>query len=209
MTSKKCVRCGFLNLGTDDVCFKCGSPLVLSPISSADQPYFPLPSHGLDSIWRKQSVLIMTKQALLPDRCVKCNAPAFGRKLKRKLTWHHPALYLLIFAGALFYLIIALVMRKSATIDVGFCELHSAARRQSVWITWTLGLLSLLSFFVAAQLDSGTFLLVGIGLLVATLVYGVLKLRVVVPTKIDEHFVWLNGINPNYLQEFPEWRGSH
>src|SRR5690242_5147889 len=72
------------------------------------QPYFPPATHNLDAIWRNNAVLVMTKQALLPNRCVKCNAPA-EEQLKRKLTWHHPALYLLVFISILVYAIVAMV----------------------------------------------------------------------------------------------------
>jgi len=54
------------------------------------------PPPSMAGVWRDNKTLVMTKDALLPDQCVKCNAPAHGFKLKRKLTWHHPALYLII-----------------------------------------------------------------------------------------------------------------
>ena len=38
--------------------------------------------------------------------------------------------------------------------------------------------------------------------------YGIVKARVVAPQKIDDQYVWLTGINANYLQQFPEWRLS-
>lgn len=170
------------------------------------QPYFPPPTHNLDTIWRSKSVLVMTKEALLPDRCVKCNAPTTDR-LKRKLSWHHPAIYLTILASILVYFVIALVLRKSATVNIGLCDDHAKARRQSLTITWILGILGVLCFPVAGVFEDVIIMLVGILLLLATAIYGTVTLRVVVPTRIDNQFVWLKGINPNYLQEFPEWHG--
>ena len=41
------------------------------------------------------------RMARLPDRCVVSNQPAEGFTLKRKLTWRHPALYLLVLPGLL------------------------------------------------------------------------------------------------------------
>jgi hypothetical protein len=171
------------------------------------QPYFPPPTHGMNTIWRNNSVLVMTKQALLPNRCIKCNAPA-DEKLKRKLTWHHPALYLLAIASLLIYVVVAMVVRKTATVNIGLCEDHSSARRRNIAITWALGLASVAGFVVAAMLEDGTFAVLGIFLLLATAIYGIVTLRVVVPTKIDDYFVWLKGIDTNYLQQFPEWRGG-
>jgi hypothetical protein len=171
------------------------------------QPYFPPPSHGLETIWRNNSVLVMTKEALLPSRCIKCNAPA-GEQLKRKLTWHHPALYLLILVSVLIYAVVALVVRKTAIVTVPLCEEHSSARRQNIWLTWLLVFLSVASFVLAAMMEEGMLAFGGAVFLFAAAIYGGITLRIVAPTKIDDYFVWLKGVNQNYLQQFPEWRGQ-
>ena len=172
---------------------------------TSHEPYFPLPTQNVPTIWRSKSVLVMTKQAPLPDRCVKCNAPTH-HKLKRNLRWHHPALYILIIGGFLFYVILALVISKTATINVGLCETHAAARRRDILITWMLVLLSFASFYFAAAAEQMSFLFVGLTLLFCAVIYGIGKARVVAPQKIDEHYVWLTGLNTNYLAQFPEWR---
>lgn len=208
MTSLTCARCGSMNMPTDHLCFKCGSPLqVTSRIDSTQQPYFPPATHGMPSIWRAHSDLVMTKEALLPARCVKCNAYTEER-LKRKLTWHHPVLYLLIFASILIYIIVALIIRKSATINVGFCPEHLAARKRNLAITWALGLLSIGTFILGAMLEDMNLFIVSFAFVLATAIYGIVTLRVVIPTKIDDHLVWLKGVNADYLQELPEWRGA-
>lgn len=171
------------------------------------QPYFPPPSHGLETIWRNNSVLVMTKEAALPDRCIKCNAPA-GEQIKRKLTWHHPALYLLILVSILVYAIVAMVVRKTAIVTLGLCEQHSSARRQNIWITCLLVFLSVVSFVLAGVLEEGLLAFGGAVFLLVGAVYGGVTLRIVAPTKIDNYFVWLKGVNRNYLQQFPEWRGQ-
>ena len=192
MTYEICARCGFQNLSTDFQCFKCRAAL----------------NTGRNSIWRKNSVLIMTRHALLPDRCIKCNEPS-DRKLKRNLSWHHPALYLVVFAGVLFYAVLALILRKSATVEVGLCENHSALRTRDIMITWALGLLSVGSFFLAIQFEDLTFAGIGGLLIIATAVYGIVRVRVVIPTKIDENLIWLKGFNQDYLADLPEWRLSN
>ena len=172
-----------------------------------EQPYFPPPSHGFDTIWRSKALLVMRKEASLPNRCIKCNAPT-AERLKRKLQWHHPALYLLILISILVYAVVAMVVRKTATVDVGLCKEHLESRRLSLIITLLLALVSIASFVAAVQFESGGLFLAAIGLVLAAVIYGIVTLRVVVPTKIDEHLVWLKGINPDYLQEFPEWQGA-
>ena len=173
----------------------------------SSQENFPPPTHGLPTIWQSKSVLVMTKQAPLPDRCVKCNAPTHHR-LKRNLSWHHPALYILIVGGFLFYLLLALLLRKTATISVGLCETHSASRKRDIFITWMLVLLSLGSFYFAVAADEMNLLLVGVILFLGAVIYGIIKARVVAPQKIDDQYVWLTGVNANYLKQFPEWHVS-
>lgn len=171
------------------------------------QPYFPLPMHNVSTVWHSKSVLVMTKQAALPDRCVKCNAPT-QHKLKRNLRWHHPAIYLLIAGGMLFYIILALCLSKNATINVGLCETHSAARKRDIAITWLLVLASFAGFYLAVAVNEPTFLLVGVVLFLSGVIYGIVKARVVAPQKIDDQFVWLTGVNGEYLKQFPQWQGA-
>ena len=172
---------------------------------TSQEAYYPPPTHNLPTIWRSKSVLVMTKQAPLPDRCVKCNAPT-QQTLKRNLRWHHPALYILILGGFLLYVILSLVLSKSATINVGLCETHAAARKRDILITWILVLLSFASFYFAATGEAMSLLLVGLALFFGGVIYGIVRSRVVAPQKIDDHYVWLTGLSANYLEQFPEWR---
>ena len=203
MTSQLCARCGFRNLATDGMCFKCKAAL-----NSTSRDFQTIQNYPSDSVWRNNSVLVMTRQALLPDRCIKCNEST-RLKLKRKLSWHHPALYILIFGGALFYVLLAMIMRKTAIVEVGLCEDHSAVRRRDIIITWTMGLLTVGSFFLASQFQDLTFVWIGALLLLVTAVYGVMRVTVVTATKIDENLVWLKGFNRDYLATFPEWPRSN
>lgn len=203
MTSSLCARCGFQNLSTDLQCYKCKATLNRNLQTNA---HFAPPKQSPGAVWRRNSALIMTRQALLPDRCIKCNEPA-ERKLKCKLSWHHPALYFLILGGVLFYVLLAMFLRKTATIEVGLCRDHSAVRRRDLMITWGLGLLSVGSFFLASQLEDLTSLGIGILLIFATAIYGIVRVKVVTPTRIDEHLVWLKGFNSKYLADFPQWHG--
>lgn len=149
----------------------------------------------------------MAKQASLPDRCIKCNEPTHN-KLKRNLRWHQPWLYILIIVGVLFYAILAMVLSKTATINVGLCETHAAARKRDIIIAWALVLLSFVTFFLAIANEAMGFMLVGVVLFLGGIIYGAVRTRVVAPQKIDDQYVWLTGINATYLDQFPEWRGA-
>ena len=173
---------------------------------AAQESYFPPPMHNIATVWQSKSLLVMTKQALLPNQCVKCNAPTHNR-LKRNLRWHHPALYFLIVGGVLFYAILALVLSKHATINVGLCETHSAARKRDIIITSTVALLCFASFYFAVSVDEPSLFVVGVLLLLGATIYGIVKVKVVAPKKIDDHYVWLTGVNGDYLKQFPQWPG--
>lgn len=163
----------------------------------------PPPTHNMPTIWRSKSALVMAKQALLPGRCVKCNAPTV-HKLKRNLRWHHPAIYISILGSLLLYVVLSLVLSKSATVHVGLCETHVAARKRDIIITWFLVLLSFASFYFAAVTEDMTLVFVGALAFLGGVIYGIVRTRVVAPQKIDDHYVWLTGVNDNYLQQFPQ-----
>ncbi len=158
-------------------------------------------------VWRDKSKMVVSKGAQLPDRCVKCNAPAPGAKFKKKLSWHHPAIFILIFVALLIYLIVAMVLRKTITLELGLCEEHRAKHRRNVFITWSLILLGVCGFVLAVIVEDNNFLLAGILFLVAGVIYAVVALRIVTPARIDDKFAWLKGVNKDYLDELPQWPG--
>ena len=82
----------------------------------------------------------MQKNACLPARCVKSNQPIEGRRLKRKLTWFHPLIYLSLAAGLLILVILVLVLQKKATIYIGLSQEWWHKRRRALWIGWLMGL---------------------------------------------------------------------
>ena len=218
MSSRKCLQCGLVNFATDTVCKRCQAPLTSefpSVVSSPTQGIVledgyvlpPPPSYGTAGVWRDRSTLVMSKDAQLPDRCVKCNAPTTGR-LKRKLSWHHPALFLIILVALLIYLIVAMVLRKSATVEIGLCEEHQAKRRRNIMIGWGLALIGAIGLILGIATEDGTYAFLGFLSLVAAVVFAIVAVRVVVPTKIDDRFVWMKGVSKDYLNELPQWVGG-
>jgi hypothetical protein len=99
-----------------------------------------------------------------------------------------------------------MVLSKTATINVGLCETHAAARKRDFVITWMLVLLSFVSFYFFAASEETSLLLVGLTLFLGGVIYGIVKTRLVAPRMIDDQYVWLIGINTTYLEQFPEWR---
>ncbi|HEV7475589.1 MAG TPA: hypothetical protein VGN90_16155 [Pyrinomonadaceae bacterium] len=219
MSALKCAQCGLINFATATQCKRCGIlfvQTVSSPTGSNLQGFItadgyvlpPPPSVGLPltGIWRDKQTLVMSKEAQLPQRCVKCNAVTNGR-MTRKLSWHHPAIFAVLLVNLLVYLIVAMIVRKRATVEIGLCDEHRAKRQTYIWITLVLVMLGFGGFVVAIMAEDGLPALVGLLLLLASLVFGVFAIRLVSPSKIDERFVWLRGVHSDYLNQFPSWPG--
>jgi hypothetical protein len=217
LSSLKCPQCGLVNFATDTTCKRCSAPLEQSaaaatmPIQQGivlEDGYVlpPPPSVGLSGVWRDRSVLVMSKGAELPARCVKCNEPT-SLRLKKKLSWHHPAIYILVFVALLIYLIIAMILRKSATVQLGLCEEHLAKRRLNIIITLSMVVLGFIGFIVGAIYEDFIYVLIGFLLLMASIIYALVAVKIVSASKIDDKFVWLTGVNKDYLNELPQFPG--
>ena len=188
-----------------------GGPPLGFPPQAYGAPPAPMTAYGapgaLAGLWQEPGgVLVIEKGASLPDRCVKCNAPANGYRLRRKLTWHHPALALLVLVSALIYVIVAMVVRKSAEVDIGLCATHVAKRKTAILIAWGLGLGGLLGLFAGVAADEGLVIAVGVLTSLVGIIWGIVGARVVFPKKIDDHYVWLKGVTPSYLGDLPPMR---
>lgn len=172
-------------------------------------PYAGMYGQGV-GVWQQHgSRLVMDKMAQLPDRCVKCNAYANGQRLKRKLTWHPPAIYFLVFAGVLIYAIVASIISEKATVYVGLCEQHMKRRRAAIFSGIGLLLLGMFTIIMALVMESGLLGVAGGGFLVAAIVVALVAHSIVRPKKIDSRFIWLDGIDRDYLSQLPFWPGMN
>ncbi|HUR53112.1 MAG TPA: hypothetical protein VMZ71_03200 [Gemmataceae bacterium] len=174
-------------------------------------------AYAVVAVWRDAGGLVMAKGAVGPDRCVKCNAPAEGYLLTRKLSWHPPLLFFLIlFPGLLIYAIVALCVQKKGQVTVGVCPVHRRARARNALIAWGSALLGA-GLFTAALVvnantrwpDDSTFAVVGIvaGLLLLAFgaFYGVVAVPIVTARKIDDRYVYLNRAGRAFLDTLPRF----
>jgi hypothetical protein len=203
------------------LCAECGRSFPQTDVISYDKfwvcaackpVFFQKVREGLHpagaAVWRMDRTLVMARETALPDRCVKCNAPANGRRLRRRLSWHHPAIYLIILCGLLVYVIVALIIRKQAVIEIGLCERHWTKRKWSILIAWMMvvGGLGLLAGGVAggSTMDGA----LGAVLVLAALFYSAITTPMVTAKRIDDKHVWLGGVCRRYLDTLPKWSGS-
>jgi len=184
----------------------------VNPYQSPAEPTYPVAppvdDGTRDGLWREGRLLVMHKMAPLPDRCVKSNRPANGRRLRRKLYWHHPAVFLAILAHLLIYIILALVLRKKATIHIGLSDEWFARRRRVIATASCLMAVSVLLVIlgiVGLETSDGSALLIVVGILlfIGAAIYGLLCARMVAPTRITDTHVWLKGVHPDFLADLP------
>jgi hypothetical protein len=213
-TSWKCADCGLVNFASETNCKRCGAAAVTAGIEAPPPPtgivledgYVLPPPPTIGGIWRDKSTLVMTKDASLPDRCVKCNAPARGLRLKRRLSWHYPVLYLLILVAVLIYVILAALLSKRATVYLGMCAEHFQRRRKKIFVGWLLLAMGVGSIIAGVGYDYPILALIGLASLLFAAFWLVFVSRVVAVKKIDDQLVWLNGINSDYLAQLPTWQ---
>ena len=73
-------------------------------------------------MWRDEALLVIGRGAVFPDRCMKSNQPAEGRRVQQAVNWHPPLLYLLHLGTPLIYYPIAFLVTKEAKFTVGLGE---------------------------------------------------------------------------------------
>jgi hypothetical protein len=157
-------------------------------------------------LWQEGKVLIAANGTPFPDRCVKCNAPANGYRLKRKFSWHHPAIALTIFVAVLVYLILAMVLSKKAVFQLPLCPKHRSMR---TWMLITFSLLTIGSIGMiisAIPLENGWVALAGLIFFIGFLITTQYVAQVLTPKKIDDHYAWLKRCSADFLRELPPSR---
>ncbi len=162
---------------------------------------------GGGGLWRQGPRLVMTREASLPHRCVKCNAPTTGPLLKRSLSWHHPAYFLIALVALLIYVIVAMIVNKRAKIEIGLCPGHRQLRGIFIGVAWA-GVLAGIAGIVYGFANESLLGFVGLLALLVGVVVGNFGARVVYATRIDDRHLWIKGFCRDYLQDLPEWPGK-
>src|SRR5438876_6369967 len=103
------------------------------------------------------------------------------------------------------YVIIAAIFSKRSTVYIGLCADHRTTRRNVI----ILGLLMFVGGIFAAIIgfasDYTVVGIIGLVFIPVGLVWLIVAVRVVTVKKIDDRFVWLNGINRDYLAALPSY----
>jgi hypothetical protein len=156
-------------------------------------------------VWRDGKTVVSLHDASLPQRCVKCNAPADPPTKVRAVYWVNPLLYLVFLISPLILIIIYYIVRKKADVDPGLCEAHKKRRGYGIAGAWLSFLGGLALMFAGIAADSPAAALLGVLLLVVALVLGMTFGRLIHVKKITKDEVRLGGFTDAYLDELPEY----
>jgi hypothetical protein len=141
----------------------------------------------------------MDRNAVLPDRCIKCDEPAIG--YRRAISLSHVSTGTELMVGAIAY-----AFAKRASIEVGLCDRHRRSRAVNVALVSVAVLLG--SLYVFTQVRATELLLpllATVGLIggVVGLLYAAVGIRVVRATKITDTHIWLKGAGEKFLASLP------
>ena len=142
------------------------------------------------SFWRLGKKLVARINTPFPDRCVRCNAPANGFRLKQDF-------------------IFVLGAHKRAIIHVGLCDKHRAQHRLGVILGWSSVALGLILLFGGAAIGSGLAALGGIAVLIVFGMVAAVLSTTVTSTKITAEDILISGVHRDFLDELQEWPGPH
>ncbi|MHC4178050.1 MAG: hypothetical protein ACYSWU_11125 [Planctomycetota bacterium] len=162
-------------------------------------------------MWRDGKLLVILRGEPFPDRCVKTNLPAEGRRLKQGVQWQPGWVTLIQIATppAVGQTASAVAGRR-VTIEVGVSQRVLRRRRRRFVIS---GLVLVASFAAiawgVAMIPRGiaaVWLMLGGFLGVCWGLFRFLnESQIVVAKRMTREFIWLKGVHPDFLAELPEW----
>ena len=150
-----------------------------------------------------KNLVIPLGQSELPHRCVYCNAPVTEPIKERKLYWHHPGWYLLLFVSIWIYIIVALIVRKKIMIKPGLCEAHLQTRRKGIIMGWVFFFIGLACVPIDIFFDLESLLTIfGVITILISIFVIMYSSRILSIHKIDKDKVYLSKCSQVFLDSF-------
>ncbi|HJY76373.1 MAG TPA: hypothetical protein VKE95_07055 [Burkholderiales bacterium] len=112
----------------------------------------------------------------------------------RKVSWHHPAWFLLFLVNIVIFLIVALIVRKKAHVTFGVCAWHRRRRRIFIASGWS-GLL----IGSVMTIAGGAWTIIGICMMLAAILIGIIGARLAYAARITPAEVRLAGCGRAFL----------
>lgn len=159
-------------------------------------------------VWRLNSNLVVSKDAVFPDRCIICNEPACGHYMKKTFVWHSPLFLPVIIISFPIYLVLASLGNKILRLDLPVCPKHG----NRIQLGTTAGLLLVPQIVVMGLigLSKGIpfLLLVGILSSIVGLALLMWSRNPVWAWYMRSKFGLIKGAHPDFVNNMPEWDGE-
>lgn len=159
------------------------------------------------TVWRSGETLVVKSDSVLPDCCVRCGEPAEEQVINKWLFWHTPILLPVAFLSWPFYLLLAVVMRRTMQVELPMCTRHINQRR---WCT-ILGVLMLptaAGMVLAALVQAAPllFLMAMLMVLSSAVLIGWARNPVWV-VRFEENVAFVQNVHPTILEKdsIPVW----
>ncbi|MEY4384829.1 MAG: hypothetical protein RLY20_112 [Verrucomicrobiota bacterium] len=202
-----CVECGLvyapgdlIKLNNCFVCATCKPKFIQRMAEGIANPSI------AKQVWKSKKEVVLGDGTPLPDRCICCNEPANGYRLKRKLTYT-PNPHMALLVGVLIYAIMTRNQRKQSTVLVGMCEKHRSARKRDIILGLSGFVLGIAGLCVGAAFDNGFFAVVGVLLMIGGIILAAVRAQVISVSKIENNIVRFKGAGKPFLASLPDWTG--
>ena len=158
----------------------------------------------------------------LPSVCMYCGAAATRRKSKM-FSWHPPWVYLLLLAGLLPFVLVALIMTQRRRIDAPLCDQHRHhwGWRQALVLLSLLGVFGLivgLAILTSAPprqqpaLPGEAWIALPVALLGWLILAIIVQIGTIRPTEITTYTITLTGVSEGFVDAVAEyeetWRSA-
>jgi hypothetical protein len=157
--------------------------------------------------WKSNQYLVVHKNGVLPDRCVKCNdsvtAMRNGHNVRQKYRWHNPLVYIALISP-LIYAILAAVLSQTVYVDLPLCTRHIEERDSVKNYLLGGGVFAFLAVFFFGYFGAvGFAILMGIASIIGmSLVYEYMYKPLKI-NKIENDYIYLQGADKSFLESLP------
>jgi hypothetical protein len=157
--------------------------------------------------WASGKLLITGHNAVLPPYCIRCGRPADPNTLSKKFSWHPQWIYFFILIAIFIYIIVALLMRRSISLQIPLCSGH-LEKYKALRLASAVLLLGCIPEMVVAgnylpEPYMGWGIAAGLLAMVAGLVCLIMFSSLLQAKRIDRHYGYFSSASPAFLQWLP------
>ena len=161
------------------------------------------------------NLLVMDRHARLPNVCLLTGRPA-TKWVEREVSYYPAAVHLVLLVGIVPYVFYLLNLSTVVKIEIGLCERCFERQRLRLFFgkllggLGTAGILGAISLGLITKEHEVATVLIFLSAVIGTagLALFLWGGRLVTAKKIDEDYIWLRGVDQDFLATLPKWPGK-